>query len=463
MLFQIKSKPEDFIVEEILWEWVPSWKWDFLYVFFEKENLTTMDIVDELTKSFHLQRDEIGIAWLKDKAWITRQWISISQRSLHKIWWEESFIQTLWKKVRILKKSYNESGLKVASNQWNRFEIRLRARQNISEDVKNQIENNIQKIQEKWFPNCFGMQRFGKWKKNFYEAKDRLKALAQEFNEKWKLEEAEMPYHLRFLLQAYPSMYFNEYVLNRWEKWLFLLQWDILVDRFNSNWVKTAVYENQKIYPFDYQKLKKEKSDFNFFEPEFDNNVPLYERGYGEAEGIFIDKIQKILSPSDSSFQKGAQKNTQDSLFHSEWQTWCQLDSSAKASEWQKIPPLSPLTEGGLYDENKRYPTWPMLWWNLLLPSEWSKARVRDNQLLELAEFDEWMQQVCKIYNLWWVRRVLFIRVPDLKFEWDNDDIKLQFFLPTWSYATTLVSFVLQWTDYLTLKDNSLLIPRISS
>ena len=389
MLFQIKSKPEDFIVEEVLWEWVPSWKWDFLYVFFEKENLTTMDIVDDLTKNFHLQRDEIGIAWLKDKAWITRQWISISQRSLSRIWWEDKFIQTLWKKVRILEKSYNESWLKVASNQWNKFKIRLRARQNISKEIKNQIENNVQKIIEKWFPNCFGMQRFGKWKKNFYEAKDRLKQLAQEYNEKWKLKESDLPYHLRFLLQAYPSMYFNEYVLNRREKWLFLLQWDILVDRFNSNWVKTAVYDSQKIYSFDYQKLKKEKSEFNFFEP----NI---------------------------------------------------------SDKWND------------FDSNKRFPTWPMLWWNFLLPSEWTKARIRDYQLLELAEFDEWMQHVCKIYNLRWVRRVLFIKVPDLKFEWNNDDIKLEFFLPTWSYATTLVSFILQWIDYLTLKDNSLFIPRIS-
>lgn len=388
MLFQIKSKPENFIVEEVLWEWVPSWKWDFLYIFFEKENLTTMNIVDDLTKNFHLQRDEIGIAWLKDKAWITRQWISISQRSLNKIWWEALFIQTLWKKVRILKKSYSESWLKVASNLWNRFEIRLRARQNISKEIKDQIENNVERIIEKWFPNCFGMQRFGKWKKNFYEAKDRLKQLAKEYNEKWKLKDADLPYHLRFLLQAYPSMYFNEYVLNRWEKWLFLLQWDILVDRFNSNWVKTAVYDSQKIYPFDYQKLKKEKSDLNFFESDI-------------------------------------------------------------------------LDESGDFDVNKRFPTGPMLWWNLLLPSEWSKARIRDNQLIELAEFDVWMQQVCKIYNLWWVRRVLFIKVPDLRFEWDNDDIKLQFFLPTWSYATTLTSFILQWIDYLTLKDNSLIIPRI--
>jgi len=425
MLFQIKSKPEDFIVEEVLWEWIPSWKWDFLYVFFEKENLTTMDIVDDLTKNFHLQRDEIWIAWLKDKAWITRQWISISQRSLNKIWWEELFLQTLWKKVRILEKFHNESWLKVASNLWNRFEIRLRARQNVSKEIKKQIENNVQKIIERGFPNCFWMQRFGKWKKNFYEAKDRLKALAQEFNEKWKLKEADLPYHLRFLLQAYPSMYFNEYVLNRWEKWLFLLQWDILVDRFNSNWVKTAVYDSQKIYPFDYQKLKKEKTENNFFEPE-PHTTPLL---IGDGSHVVAGEV-----------------NVQD--------FYPIGGASAKASEWQ--------FDVEQYDENKRFPTWPMLGWNLLLPLEWSKARIRDNQLLELAEFDEWMQQVCKIYNLRWVRRALFVKVPDLKFEWDNDDIKLQFFLPTWSYATTLISFILQWIDYLTLKDNSLLIPRIS-
>jgi len=214
-------------------------------------------------------------------------------------------------------------------------------------------------------------------------------------------------------LQAYPSMYFNEYVLNRREKWLFLLQWDILVDRFNSNWVKTAIYDSQKIYGFDYEKLKREKSDLNFFEPQI------------------------------SSFWAIAKNSENITL----------MNSLAKASEWQTIEKM--------YDSDKRFPTWPMLWWNLLLPSEWSKARVRDNQLLELAEFDKWMQQVCKIYNLWWVRRVLFIKVSDLKFEWDNDDIKLEFILPTWSYATTLISFILQWIDYLTLKDNSLLIPSI--
>lgn len=71
--------------------------------------------------------------------------------------------------------------------------------------------------------------------------------------------------------------------------------------------------------------------------------VPIYERGYGEAEGIFSGE-EEILSSklteqaSDSLFQKGTQEvDTQD--------------SSAENLELQ-IPSLSPLTEGGQYVPN---------------------------------------------------------------------------------------------------------------
>jgi hypothetical protein len=37
--------------------------------------------------------------------------------------------------------------------------------------------------------------------------------------------------------------------------------------------VKTAVYDSQKTYEFDYQNLKKEKSGLSFFEPYVSNNI----------------------------------------------------------------------------------------------------------------------------------------------------------------------------------------------
>ena len=88
--------------------------------------------------------------------------------------------------------------------------------------------------------------------------------------------------------------------------------------------------------------------------PENDNDiVPIYERGYGEAEGIFSNEEEKILSSSDSpclagqaSFQKGAQElNTQDSSQQTEWQALPNLVISEVyrlwSTEWIEITNLS--------------------------------------------------------------------------------------------------------------------------
>ena len=64
--------------------------------------------------------------------------------------------------------------------------------------------------------------------------------------------------------------------------------------------------------------------------------VPLWERGYGEAEGIYSGEEEKILSPSDSSFQKGAQEEvTQNSQQFTQLDgvEWAPLD--AKNDEWK--------------------------------------------------------------------------------------------------------------------------------
>lgn len=49
MLFQFKTVPEDFIVQEVLHE-DPQGKGDLFYLFFEKESLTTMEVVEFLGK-----------------------------------------------------------------------------------------------------------------------------------------------------------------------------------------------------------------------------------------------------------------------------------------------------------------------------------------------------------------------------------------------------------------------------
>ncbi|MDR2190577.1 MAG: tRNA pseudouridine(13) synthase TruD [Candidatus Peribacteria bacterium] len=154
MLFQVKHQPEDFIVEELLPQ-LPAGQGDIFYVYIEKRNLTTMEVVEFLQRSFHLSREDIGIAGLKDKVGITRQWISLFKRKLEQIGGESAFLAVLNEQVNVLQTSRGTQPLRVGGNAGNKFTVRLRATSTVSEPVKMLIEKNIENVQTKGFPNCF--------------------------------------------------------------------------------------------------------------------------------------------------------------------------------------------------------------------------------------------------------------------------------------------------------------------
>jgi tRNA pseudouridine13 synthase len=94
MLYQFKAQPCDFIVEELLSAY-PSGKGDVLYVFFQKENLTTMEVLEHLQRSLQLVREDFGIAGLKDKVGITRQRITVFRSKLESVGGESAFLSVL--------------------------------------------------------------------------------------------------------------------------------------------------------------------------------------------------------------------------------------------------------------------------------------------------------------------------------------------------------------------------------
>lgn len=81
MYFAFKHQPSDFIVSEIL-PYELSGNGDFFYIFLEKEKLNTMEIVLWICETMKLKREQLGIAGLKDKEGITKQRLTISQKSL---------------------------------------------------------------------------------------------------------------------------------------------------------------------------------------------------------------------------------------------------------------------------------------------------------------------------------------------------------------------------------------------
>lgn len=269
MLFQFKSKNEDFIVKEELW-FKPSGKGDAFFINFQKDNINTMDIIHHLCYGLKLERKELGIAWLKDKNGVTEQRISIYKKVLNRVWWEEKFLSVLWEKTTILNTARHTEPLAVGKNAGNYFKIRLQAKQVIDDETKEKIEANISKIQKKWFPNCFGKQRFGKGYRNFYRAQEifeNKKSSPLQRGTQGVQNKKTNDFEIRFKLQAYASMYFNEYAIKRRKKWQTFLEWDIMVSKNNWFWTKVWIYKEWKVGLFNYEKTKKEFESKDFIQP----------------------------------------------------------------------------------------------------------------------------------------------------------------------------------------------------
>ena len=229
MYFAFKTQPEDFIVEELL-PFQLSGKGEFLYVFFEKKLVNTMEVLLSLCQMLGLKRRDIGIAGLKDKAWITRQRLSISQKALNACGGSSTFFDSLKQKVAILAAWRHHAPLAIGKNGGNHFTIRLRGRAALPPEAREQLEQHLQKSKKIWFPNAFWIQRFWKGNKNFKKAK-------KIFSEGHLQDHG---YQVKFMLQAFGSMRFNELVIKRRKEWAFVLDWDIMVNGRNALFRRNA-------------------------------------------------------------------------------------------------------------------------------------------------------------------------------------------------------------------------------
>lgn len=380
MLYQFKAKPEDFIVKELLW-FEPKGSWEVFFVLFEKKNKNTMDIVNDICKNFWWKRNDIGIAGLKDKIGITQQWISVRWQKLKQIWWSHKFLWFLKRYSKILKTTRHNDLLRVGEHWGNTFTIRLRAlpklmRHEHKKSIERLVTERLEEIKKEWFPNCFGQQRFGKWGRNFKRAQEILQHISNETDQ----------FEIKFKLQAYASMFFNDYTLSRRLTKKKLVQGDIMIDKYHGFWVKVGVYEKDEINLFDYEECKNNHKTENYFFPEKYTTTVKY---------------------------------------------------SAKT----------------------RVPTGPILWFNLLLPPKDSVAYKLDRKLLEITKFLKQGILMSKKYNLFGVRRPLWVMPEHLTYKRDKDDIILSFDLPTGSYATVLLGFLFDKIDYKTCLENKRTIP----
>lgn len=147
---KIKQLPEDFIVEEVSSRPLKG-SGKFQIYLLEKKGLDTFGAKRIIGKEFKISSQEIGIAGLKDKHALTRQFISFPSRyRIPDDWVQQS--------IRLKKAGFSDQPIKLGEMDSNRFTITLR---DIKEGEVEALRSLASKVLSSGVPNYFDSQRFG--------------------------------------------------------------------------------------------------------------------------------------------------------------------------------------------------------------------------------------------------------------------------------------------------------------
>lgn len=148
---RIKSVPEDFRVEEIP-AYEPCGSGGFLYLWLEKYDFPAERLAREVGFRLGIKPQDVGIAGLKDRRAITRQWVSVPIECESRL---ADFDDGL---LRILGVTRHSNKLRTGHVRGNRFTIRVRE---LSGEGMEELPRRAERLRATGLPNAFGPQRFG--------------------------------------------------------------------------------------------------------------------------------------------------------------------------------------------------------------------------------------------------------------------------------------------------------------
>ncbi|MDT8420482.1 MAG: tRNA pseudouridine(13) synthase TruD [Desulfuromonadales bacterium] len=146
-----KAHPRDFQVEEIPL-YPCSGTGEHLYLWVEKEGITTRELLRQLAHGLDLNERDIGYAGLKDARALTRQQLSVPANRAARLG------GLRLRQAKILAATRHGNKLRLGHLAGNRFSIRL---QDTPPDSCRRAEAVLQRLQITGVPNRFGEQRYG--------------------------------------------------------------------------------------------------------------------------------------------------------------------------------------------------------------------------------------------------------------------------------------------------------------
>lgn len=158
ILARIKDDAADFVVEELP-AYLPSGSGEHLFLWIEKVDLATDQLLRIMQRRLGLKEVDIGVAGIKDRRAISRQFVSIPARA------EERVGELNSHDIRVLSAVRHQNKLKTGHLRGNRFTIRLREVQPEAGGSLDQALASVQtilaRLQREGVPNYYGDQRFG--------------------------------------------------------------------------------------------------------------------------------------------------------------------------------------------------------------------------------------------------------------------------------------------------------------
>ena len=129
----IKSQTDDFrVIENLGFE--PCGEGEHLFLYIEKTNLTTQDLIEQIAREFSIKPRDIGYSGLKDKHAVTQQWLS-----LHLPGQMNSLDILSSSHYTLLQHGWHNKKIRSGSHRSNTFEVIVRGVAKLSDQTQQQI------------------------------------------------------------------------------------------------------------------------------------------------------------------------------------------------------------------------------------------------------------------------------------------------------------------------------------
>jgi tRNA pseudouridine13 synthase len=151
----IRVTPEHFEVEEIP-TYEPSGDGQHLFLWIEKRDLTTRDLIRHIAKRLNISDRDVGCAGQKDRHAVTRQYLSVPAEC------ESDLERVPTDAIHVLNHARHGNKLRTGHLRGNRFRIVLTQPDGEwSKQDRQCLDTQISQLSADGFANYFGPQRFG--------------------------------------------------------------------------------------------------------------------------------------------------------------------------------------------------------------------------------------------------------------------------------------------------------------